>query len=177
MFNNSIIDSTKIKSNEKLKIMSKLYCTENYLEPILLVEFDIDAPQTDVYNAWTTIETFRKWFCPTGFSITKAEMRAEVGGFFSIHMKSPEGEIYPTKGEYLLLEKPNRIVYKDSWDDERENNEPVTAEIIFETLGTKTRMKLYSSFANEKQKVDTLKSGIVDGWKMFFENLNNVLKK
>ena len=100
----------------------------------------------------------------------------KAGGHFTIHMQSPEGEIYPTKGEYILLEEPNRIVYKDSWDDDRDNNEPVIAEVIFDTIGEKTQIKLYSSFASEKQKEETLKSGIIDGWKMFFQNLNNVLK-
>ena len=108
-------------------------------------------------------------------SFRKAELIPEQNGHFAIHMKSPEGEIYPTKGEYILLEKPERIVYKDSWDDDRENNEPITTEVRFETFGTKTRIKLYSSFANEKQKDETLKSGNIDGWKMFFENLNTIL--
>ncbi len=98
-------------------------------------------------------------------------------GYFRIHMKSPEGEIYPTKGEYILLDKPNRIVYKDSWDDDRENNEPIITEIILEPMGNKTLMKIYSSFATEQQKENVLSSGIVDGWKMFFDNLNNLLKE
>ena len=73
--------------------------------------------------------------------------------------------------------KPNRIVYKDSWDDDRENNEPTIAEIIFEPMGEKTLMKLYSSFSTEQQKENVLRSGNVEGWKMFFDNLNSVLKK
>ena len=157
--------------------MIKLYSAENYLEPTLIVEFEIEADKNAVYNAWIDLETFQKWFCPTGFSIAKAELLPKVGGHFTIHMKSLEGEIYPTKGEYILLEKPNRIVYKDSWDDDRDNNEPVIAEVRFGTYGKNTLIKLYSSFVSEKQKEETMKSGIIDGWKMFFENLNNVLNK
>ncbi|MFT5884734.1 MAG: hypothetical protein ACI9IP_001191 [Arcticibacterium sp.] len=157
--------------------MSELYKTEKYLAPTLILDFDINADKISVFNAWTEIETFKKWFCPTGFSIAKAELVPEKGGHFIIHMKSPEGEIYPTKGEFILLQKPDRIVYKDSWDDDRVNNTPVVAELRFETFGAKTRVKLYSSFATEKQKEETLKSGMIDGWKMFFENLNNVLNQ
>jgi uncharacterized protein YndB with AHSA1/START domain len=155
--------------------MSELHQTENYLAPILVLEHDINADQQSVYDAWTKLETFQKWFLPTGFSIAKAEMILEVGGHFSIHMKSPEGEIYPTRGEYIFFEAPNRIVYKDSWDDDRENNEPVIAEIQFEAIGSKTRIKLYSSFANEKLKEETLNSGVVEGWKMFLGNLDSLL--
>jgi uncharacterized protein YndB with AHSA1/START domain len=157
--------------------MKKLFKTERYLEPMLLLDYEIDANCNAVYHAWTDLETFKKWFCPTGFSVVLAEMDLKAGGYFRIHMKSPEGEIYPTKGEYLLLDKPNRLVYKDSWDDNRENNEPTVVEIIFEPLGNKTVMKIYSSFATEKHKENVLSSGIVDGWKMFFENLNSVLKE
>ena len=157
--------------------MKALFKRDNYLEPMLLLDYEIDANCNSVYNAWTDLEIFQKWFCPTGFSAAVAEMDLKAGGYFRIHMKSPQGEIYPTKGEYILLDKPNRLVYRDSWDDNRENNEPTIVEIIFEPLGTKTLLKLYSSFATEKQKENVLSSGIVDGWKMFFDNLNIVLKK
>jgi len=155
--------------------MQQLHKTKNYLEPRLILEHEINAKCTAVYDAWTDINIFKQWFYPTGFSVALAEMRPEVGGYFRIHMKSPEGEIYPTKGEYILLDKPNRIVYKDSWDDGRENNEPIVAEIIFEPHGEKTMLKLYSSFASKQQEDEVLKSGIADGWKMFLENLNRVL--
>ncbi len=157
--------------------MKEFFKAENYLEPILILDYEIDANCNAVYNAWTDLEILQKWFCPTGFSVARAEMVLKVGGYFRIHMKSPEGEIYPTKGEYILLDKPNRLVYKDSWDDNRENNEPTIVELNFESLGNKTLMKIFSSFATEKQKKNVLSSGIVDGWKMFFENLNSVLKE
>lgn len=157
--------------------MKNLYKQKSYLEPFLVLEYEIDANCTVVYNAWTNVEIFKKWFCPTGFSVTRIEMVLKAGGYFRVHMKSPEGEIYPSKGEYIILDEPNRIVYKDSWDDDRVNNEPIVNEIIFELQGKKTLMKIYSSFATVQQKESTLSSGIVDGWKMFFGNLNTVLKE
>ncbi len=156
--------------------MNELLKTENYLEPTLMLEYEINASNKEVYNAWTDLAVFKQWFCPTGFTVALAEMSLKAGGYFRVHMQSPEGVIYPTKGEYMLLEEPNRIVYKDSWDDNREQNEPIITELIFEPLGDKTLLKIYSSFANEQQKENTLSSGIVDGWKMFFNNLNTVLK-
>ena len=157
--------------------MKELFKTENYLAPVLVLEYNIDADTGSVYKAWTELEIFKKWFCPTGFSVSLAELSAKPGGYFRIHMKSPEGEIYPTKGEYILLEKPHRIVYKDSWDDDRPQNDPTIAEVVFEAVGDKTKLKLYSSFATEKQQDEVLRSGVIDGWKMFFDNLNKVLKQ
>lgn len=157
--------------------MKELFKTENYGSPILLLEYKIDADTASVYKAWTELEIFKKWFCPTGFSIAHAELDARPGGYFRIHMRSPEGDIYPTKGEYILLDEPYRIVYKDSWDDNRPQNDPIIAEVVFDALGDKTNIKLFSSFATQKQQDEVLKSGNVDGWKMFFENLNKVLKK
>ncbi|MGO4821243.1 MULTISPECIES: SRPBCC family protein [unclassified Flavobacterium] len=157
--------------------MKAQFKTANYLDPILLLEYKIHAKPDIVYDAWTNLEVFQKWFCPTGFSVAIAEMDLKVGGYFRIHMKSPEDQIYPTKGEYLVLEKPNRIVYKDSWDDNRENNEPTVAEIIFEAAADQTVMKLYYSFATKEQKETMLSSGIEQGWKMFLDNLKELLKK
>ena len=157
--------------------MKELFKTENYLAPVLVLEYSIDADTGSVYNAWTELEIFKKWFCPTGFTVALAELDAKPGGYFRIHMRSPEGEIYPTKGEYILLDKPYRIVYKDSWDDDRPQNDPTIAEVVFEAVGDKTKLKLYSSFATEKQQDEVLRSGVIDGWKMFFDNLNKVLKQ
>lgn len=156
--------------------MKELFRTGNYGAPVLVLEYSIDADSRVVYKAWTVLDIFKKWFCPTGFTISLAELDAKPGGYFRIHMRSPEGEIYPTKGEYILLEKPHRIVYKDSWDDDRPQNDPIITEVVFEAVGDKTNMKLYSSFAAEKQKDEVLRSGVIDGWKMFFDNLNKVLK-
>jgi len=157
--------------------MKNLYKIRNYLDPILVLEFEIDADIKSVYNSWIDLEIFQKWFCPTGFSIARAEIVPKSGGYFRIHMKSPEGEIYPTKGEYILFDEPNRIVYKDSWDDDREDNEPVTTEVVFESIGAKTKIKLYSSFATVNQKEKILSQDVIAGWKMFFNNLNKEIAK
>ena len=154
----------------------ELFKIQNHLDPTLILDFKIEADCSTVYNAWTDLEIFKKWFCPTGFTVALAEMNVAIGGYFKIHMQSPEGEIYPTKGEYILLDKPNRIVYKDSWDDQRENNEPIVAEIIFEPHSNGTLLKIYSSFATKEQKENVLNSGIVEGWKMFFNNLNTLVQ-
>ena len=155
--------------------MAELYKTENYLDPVLVVKYVFDSDVHAVYQAWTDIDIFKKWFLPLNFTNAKAEMDAVEGGYFIIHMKSPQGDIYPTKGEYILLESPKRIVYKDSWDDERPNNEPVTTEITFSEMNGQTVLKLFSSFATLEQKEKTVNSGVVDGWKMFFDNLNKIL--
>lgn len=155
--------------------MADLFKSAKHLEPFLVLEYAIDADKESVFNAWTDIELFQKWFCPTGFSIAKVEMLPEAGGFFTVHMKSPEGQIYPTKGEYILLEKPNRIVYKDSWDDDRKNNEPILTEVQFEQKNKQTILKLFSSFNTTKQKETVMNSGVAAGWKMFFQNLNSLI--
>ncbi len=145
-------------------------------ERVKILDHIIEAEQAKVYHAWTDLKAFRQWFCPIGFSIAKAEMDPRPGGFFSIHMKSPEGEIYPTRGEYISLESPTRIVYKDSWDDDRADNEPILTEVVLSAVGKHTRISLYSTFNSEEQKEKSLTSGVVAGWKMFFENLNNISK-
>ncbi len=155
--------------------MKERYRPANYLEPVLVLDYVINADKASVYKAWTDLEIFQKWFCPTGFTVAKAEMISEAGGYFRIHMKSPEGQIYPTKGEYILLEKPDRIVYKDSWDDDRADNDPVVSEVVFETIGSKTKVELHASFLTENQKEKAINQEIIDGWKMFLTNLNNVI--
>ncbi len=48
--------------------------------------------------------------------------------------------------------------YKDSWHDDREDNNPITTEITFQEDKGNTKLQLYSSFATEKQRESILNS-------------------
>jgi hypothetical protein len=120
--------------------MEILFQTEDYLDPLLIVEYHMKAALKTTYQAWVDLSIFQQWFCPTGFTVAQAELDPKAGGYFKIH-----------------------------GIDNREDNQPTIAEIRFETAGNNTLLKLYSSFATEQQKETALNSDVVDGWRMFFK--------
>lgn len=156
--------------------MTKMYLnSETPTEPDLTFSRIFNAPRELVFQAWTNPNLLEQWFCPTGFSVDFCEVNAQPGGFFRIHMRSPEGIIYPTKGEYREIVPPVRLVYLDTWDDDRAHNPEVQTIVTFEEEGNKTHVTLYSIFSSEQHRNEVLSQGAKDGWKMFLDNLEKVL--
>ena len=105
----------------------------------------LSAPKTLVWDAWTQPEHLVHWYGPDGFSLTSKEMEVKSGGTWEFILHGPDGRDYPNKILFLEVEKPNRLVYKHSGD---EDTEPVNfhVTVTFEQEGDKTKLTMYSVF-------------------------------
>lgn len=74
----------------------------------------IDAPRARVFEAWTT--QFTEWWGPHGMTTPFCEMDLRPGGVFRTVMRAPDGREYPTKGVFLEVVVPERIVFTDAFD-------------------------------------------------------------
>jgi uncharacterized protein YndB with AHSA1/START domain len=80
----------------------------------LILEREIDVPVELVWQAWTTPESIKHWFCPKPWSVSKCEIDLRVGGAFSTVMRSPEGEEFPNLGCYLEIVPQRRLIFTDT---------------------------------------------------------------
>src|SRR4029079_8753997 len=55
----------------------------------------IDAPRALVWAAWTEPEHMAPWWGPHRFTTPVCEMDVRPGGKMLIHMKAPDGTVYP----------------------------------------------------------------------------------
>ena len=63
-----------------------------------------------------------KWWGPRYFTNPVCEIDAKVGGAILIHMLGPDGVLYPMKGVFREVVKPERLVFTASaFDDENGN--------------------------------------------------------
>ncbi|MGA8035766.1 MAG: SRPBCC domain-containing protein [Candidatus Acidiferrales bacterium] len=71
----------------------------------------INAPAEKVYDAWLDPETAGKWLftTPTG-QMTRVEIDPVQGGKF-LFVDRQDGENVEHVGEYLLLDRPHKIVF------------------------------------------------------------------
>ena len=53
------------------------------------------APRQMVFDAWTKPEIVAQWWGPAGFTTPVCEIDARNGGALRIHMRGPDGTIYP----------------------------------------------------------------------------------
>ena len=114
----------------------------------LVISRMLDAPPQEVFGAWTQPDRLRQWLSPKAFTCPFCEIDLRPGGTVRVCMRSVEGKDYWSRGEYLEIVEPERLVYTDSFADADGNTvSPQTygmgAEWPVEALVTVT-------FANEE---------------------------
>ena len=80
-----------------------------------------NAPRALVFKAWTDAKELAQWWGPKGFTNPVCELDARVGGAIRIHMRSPDGSVYPMKGEFREIVPPERIVFTNIAVDAADN--------------------------------------------------------
>ena len=70
-----------------------------------------DAPRALVFKAWTDPEMVAQWWGPRMFDTPVCEVDARSGGLITIHMRGPDGKIYPMKGIFTEVTEPERLVF------------------------------------------------------------------
>jgi uncharacterized protein YndB with AHSA1/START domain len=72
----------------------------------------VGAPVEIVFRAWTDPKQLAEWWGPKGFTNPVCEADARVGGAIRIHMRAPNGVVYPMTGRFLEIDGPHRLVFE-----------------------------------------------------------------
>ena len=67
------------------------------------------APRQTVFDAWTKPEMVKEWWGPKGFTNPVCEIDARGGGEIRIHMRGPDGTVYPMTGRFIEFYPPYRF--------------------------------------------------------------------
>jgi uncharacterized protein YndB with AHSA1/START domain len=78
-------------------------------EPLIVSRL-FPTPRKLVFQAWSSAEHLRHWFCPEGYTVPDARIEFRVGGAFEICMRSPEGQDHWTRGRYVEIVPDTRLV-------------------------------------------------------------------
>jgi uncharacterized protein YndB with AHSA1/START domain len=100
----------------------------------------IDTSRERLFRAWT--QQLPQWWGPHGMTTPVCEMDLRPGGIFRTVMRAPDGQEYPTKGVFLEVVEPERIVFTNAYVPGWEPAPDLffTAIMTFEALpGGKTR--------------------------------------
>jgi uncharacterized protein YndB with AHSA1/START domain len=71
----------------------------------------VGAPVDVVFRAWTDAKQLAEWWGPKGFTNPVCEADARVGGAIRIHMRAPDGTVYPMTGRFVEIDRPHRLVF------------------------------------------------------------------
>jgi uncharacterized protein YndB with AHSA1/START domain len=132
----------------------------------------LDAPRDVVFKAWIDPEHLQHWWGPTGFTNPVCELDPRKGGAIRIHMRGPDGVVYPMTGVILELVEPERLVFTSSALDKDgnalfENLNTVT----FADQGTQTKLTLQAKVQRATEQGAPYLAGMNEGWKMTIDRL------
>lgn len=151
--------------------------TESTQQEVVITR-TFDAPRELVFDAWTDPQHLQQWWGPHGFDNPRCEVDPRPGGTMLIHMRGPDGQIYPEKATFQEVVRPERLVFLDTAFDD-ENGVPllqVLTTVTFDDLGGKTALTLRAQVLKASPEVMEALAGMEQGWSESFDKLEATLK-
>lgn len=139
----------------------------------LVLEREIDVPVALVWDAWTTPESIKQWFCPKPWMVTACEIDLRPGGVFSTVMRSPTGEEFPSAGCYLDVVTHQRLIWTDAL---LPGFRPApkaffTGALYLEPIATGTRYTAIAVHGDEAARASHEEMGFYHGWATALDQL------
>jgi uncharacterized protein YndB with AHSA1/START domain len=137
---------------------------------VVRIERTFDAPAEDVFDAWTSEEVIGRWFRPgRGWGEASAEVDLRVGGSVRVVMRGPDGSEVRAGGEYTLIDRPNKLAFTWTFDDDPANEQIIELEFT-EQEGVTTVLFVNSNISEERRRDQQY-----EGWSACFDEMSRVL--
>jgi uncharacterized protein YndB with AHSA1/START domain len=139
----------------------------------LILTRTLNAPREIVFAAWTDPHQLARWWGPQGFDNPVCEADPRPGGAINIHMRGPDGTVYPMGGHFEEVTPPSRLVFialafpqaDGSWLLENRNT------VTFERRGEATEMRLHVEVLKALPGSEMALAGMEQGWGQTLDRL------
>jgi uncharacterized protein YndB with AHSA1/START domain len=132
------------------------------------------APRETVFEAWSTADHIKRWFCPDGYSGPEAKVEMRVGGAFEVCMRSPEGVDHWTRGTFVEVVAPERLVIDHHVIDPCGGGPLFSAvtRVSFSAAAGGTLMEVVQTYsAVGAAQADEMLKGAPEGWRQTLDKL------
>jgi len=131
-----------------------------------------DAPRDLVFKAWTDPKHVAQWWGPGGFTNPVCEVDARPGGQMRIHMRAPDGTIYPMTAVFKEVVEPERIVFQTAaLDPNGKAMFEVLTTVTLTAQGRKTKLTLNAKVLTMTAAAPQYLAGMEMGWTQSLERL------
>jgi len=137
---------------------------------VVRIERTFSANAEEVFDAWTSEEVIRRWFKPgRDWQEPSAEVDLRVGGTIRVVMRDPDGAAVGASGEYTLIDRPNKLAFTWTFDDDPSNQQMIELEFT-EQDGATTVLFVNSNISNEERR-----DSQYGGWQACLDNMEIAL--
>ena len=147
---------------------------ERKSERELVVTRSFNAPARIVFQAWTKLDLFKRWWAPKSFgvSIISCEANFRTGGTYRFKMGHPASE-QPMAffGRYLEVTPHSRLV----WTNDEGGEGGAVTTVTFEEQAGATLVVVHELYPSKEALDDAIASGSTSGWGEQFDQLDELL--
>jgi uncharacterized protein YndB with AHSA1/START domain len=144
----------------------------------LVVTRIFDAPREVVFKAWTDPERVKRWWGPKGFTNPVCELDPRPGGAMRIHMRAPDGVVYPMTGVFNEIVEPERLVFTSGALDAKGNPLfEVLTTVTFAEHGGKTKLTMHAKVVMATAAAAPHLAGMEMGWSQTLDRLAEYVAK
>lgn len=129
-----------------------------------------DAPAERVFDAWLDPDIARHWLFATPGEVVKIELDPRVGGAWTI-VRRHDGQDYEGVGEYVEIDRPNRLVFTFCMPAMSPESHVITVEIQPDGDGCELRVT-QAMQAEAAEYVGPIEAG----WNEILDELTNVVR-
>ena len=139
----------------------------------LVVTRTINGPARLVFEAFTKVELFQRWWVPKscGFSLVSCELDVRVGGGYRLVFPFGESGTTAFFGRYLEVVPNSKLVWTN---DESGEGGPVTT-VTFAEAGGRTRVTFSDLYPSKEALDAAVDSGSTSGLIESFGQLDELL--
>jgi len=134
----------------------------------------IDAPREKVFKAWTDAEQLAQWWGPHHFTNPVCEIDVREGGKILIHMRAPDGTVFPMTGTFREVAAPSRLVFVAVAEDADGNAHLVSlTTVTFDDHNGKTKLTVTADATGLSPAAPQMLAGMDAGWSQSLDRLNH----
>ena len=137
----------------------------------LVVTRVFDAPRALVFEAWTRPEYLARWWGPHHFTNSVCELDLRPGGAILIHMRGPDGTVYPMRGEFREIVPPARLVFISFVEAGGAVALEILNTVTFEERRGKTAVTVEAKVLKATPDASPMLAGMEPGWSQSLERL------
>lgn len=132
-----------------------------------------NAPRELVFKAWTDPEHASCWWGPDGFTNPVFKWNAHAGGSIVVHMKAPDGVVYPMDGMFREVVENEKLVFLSAALDNKGNRMfEILNTVTLEDSNGSTKLTISASAFNVTAAASPYLEGMEMGWKQSLDRLD-----
>jgi uncharacterized protein YndB with AHSA1/START domain len=145
-------------------------------ETSIVITRSFNAPRELVFDAHTKPELVKRWLLgPEGWTMPVCEIDLRVGGKYRyVWKKESTGHEMGMGGEYREINRPERLVATEKFDDPWYEGEAYSTLTLTETNGV-TQLRNVVTYATGEARDGVLKSPMEEGLEVGYERLEALL--